>query len=143
MVSVPGHPIDLRSIRNHDLPREREQIAELHHWDIEQGAEFKAEHLGGQVHGAYRAVDLFTAGDPDGVELISRARFLTRGSAALFTYLRRPERDRWRLRGLERVVVGTVPEMHRSCSAWLDAFWLAFALRDACSLALLLQTPVS
>ncbi len=73
----------------------------------------------------------------------SLARFFTRASAALFTYRRRPERNRWRFRGHDREIVGGADEMYVRDHVWHRAFWLAFALRDACSLALLLQTPVA
>lgn len=143
MISVPAHPIAREFIRNTLLPNEEEDIARTRKWDDAIGADFKADFLGGQLNRLSSRIQLFVGGDPGWSELLYWTRQLTRGTAALFTYLRRPERSHWRLRGHDRVIVGTPDPMYVREDAWSIAFWLAFAVRDACSLALLLQTPAN
>lgn len=141
MISVSTHPVDLAAIRAQDVPRELAGIERARSGNATAGVELEANHLGAQASGAYKAVDLFTADDPTRAELLALARFFTRASAALFTYRRRPERSRWRLREHDLEIAGTADDMYYRSSVWQQAFWLAFGLRDACSLALLLQTP--
>ena len=143
MISVPAHPIALEFIRDTLLPDRLDDLKRQLQLDATQGDELEADRLGSQLGFVRGAIDLFVGADPSWSELVYWTKSYARGRAALFTYRRRPERNHWRLRGHDRLLVGTSDPMFVREDVWSNAFWLAFAVRDACSLALLLQTPVS
>ncbi|MCK0509707.1 immunity 49 family protein [Aromatoleum buckelii] len=92
---------------------------------------------------ARRSVDVIARLSPDSPELPEWCGFIARATAALFTFARRPERAQWRLLDIDRTLSDEVRRESLQASSWLTGFWLAWASRDACSLALLTQVPAA
>ncbi len=92
---------------------------------------------------ARRSVDVIARLAPDSRELPEWCGFIARATAALFTFARRPERAQWRLLDIDRTLSEEVRRESLQASTWLTGFWLAWASRDACSLALLTQVPAT
>lgn len=136
MISVPAHPVDLERLR---------QLAPDLHGRLDmlrtRVPELKPFHLANQISGVRHDVDLLVRAEPEWPELVTWAKFLARGTAAMFTYARRRERDRWRLLDGDQRLVGDVPADFLRSGYWLSGFWFAFATFDAESLALLAQGP--
>lgn len=137
MISVPAHDVDLARIR--ELLPDQDLVLE----DLEKDrpVEVRVEQLASSANRARGGLDLFVRGNPDWPRLVHWIRFVARARTALFTFACRPERDRWSLFGGEHRLVGNVRPSDLDGASWCSAFWLAFAVRDAESLALLTQYP--
>ncbi len=138
MIRVDAHPVDLERLREL-APSQHERLQHIRDTRL---PELKAFHLHNQVGGVRGIMDMLVRVEPGWTELEACARFLARGTAALFTFARRPERDRWHLLGVDQRLVGRIPDEARQAGSWLNGFWFAFATFDAEALALLVQVPV-
>jgi hypothetical protein len=140
MTVVSAHDADLQRAKT-SLNENRQQVALIQR-DLDADG-LQPKHLFSSTLTVRGAADRLALVHPDSRELVEWCGFIARATAALFTYARRPERDRWRLLGVERTLSGKVPADALDDRAWVTGFWLAWATRDAHSLALLTHVPVS
>lgn len=137
MIQAPAHDFDLPFTRT----LLEEARARMETYPQRLDLELRTKHLDSSSRSARSYLDLFVRIEPSSPDLVRWGRFVAEAKAALFTFARRPERDRWRLLEAERTLREPPPTDALYLRNWLPGFWLALATRDARSLALLVQVP--
>ncbi len=136
-ISVPAHQADLARLK----AALDDELMLLDHTRRYLDDALEARHLEAAITDARSSVDVLARVSPDAPELVYWCGFIARGTAALLSVARRPERVHWRLLGKERALGGEPGSLSLQSGFWLTGFWLAWASRDAPSLELLLQVP--
>jgi len=136
-ISIPAHRTDLVWLKD----ALNDELMLLDHRLRYLDVELQVRRLESVITDARRSVDVLAGISPESPELVYWCGFIARGTAALFSLARRPERVRWGLLGKDRTLVGAPTSRSLQSPFWLTGFWLAWASRDAASLELLVQAP--
>ena len=137
MIQAPAHDFDLPFTRT--LLKEARARMETYPQGLD--VELRTTHLDSSSRSARRYLDLLSRIEPGSTDLVRWGRFVAEAKAALFTFARRPERNRWLLLDVEHTLREPPPTDALYLRNWLPGFWHALATRDARSLALLVQVP--